>query len=260
MGPGGPPGYPPYRPPSSGRPGWLVPLVACGALLAVAVLVGAVLFVVHARSARHQGGHQAASTAATSPPASSSPSPSAAPTFSTLPDACSLGGSKPRRTAGLTGDGDNGDVTHHHCRWEVYHSDKAMDLDVTMDLSEGSDGTDDATRTFRDDLRYSGDSGDNGGYRKNPRAVQKLGDDAFTAQVDSPVVYGETEQDAKTYNMGGAMVEVRARNVVLEVKWVAATYPGGAGNGRTLTGTNLGYDEARKQAVAVARHLVDALR
>ncbi len=229
----------------------IVPLVA---LMVVAGLVAAVVLVVRAANSA------ARETAAAGPDrtiAAASASPSAAqPVFATLPDPCALGAALPKQVASIKADPSKSTPDFPFCRWELLQTDHAVYLKVQLKPSKEGRAHDE----FANDLQYAGDTGKNGGYTKNPVAVPGLGDEAFTAELYNPIIYGKTEADAKTYEMGGAQVEVRARNVVIEVGWVGATYPAGAGNGKVLRGTRFPYAQTRDQAIAVARQLLAGLR
>jgi hypothetical protein len=171
--------------------------------------------------------------------------------YAAVPDSCAAAGPalpadvrslKPRRLAGL-------------CTWELLRPDRSRSLEVEFRLektaSSGSSGTVRAAKDFADDLGYAADSGRNGGFENNPERVDGLGDEAFAASSSNLIVSGPTEQSAKAYDMGGALVEVRRRNVVLTVRWRGADYPKGAREHKKLVGRRLTYPDARRQAISV---------
>jgi len=238
----------PNQPPApvQRRRAWpiVVPLVA---LVLVSALVVAVVYAVHSVSS-------AAQRAAATPGASESPSasPSVEAVYAHMPDPCALGTALPQQVASIKADASRSTPELPFCRWEVLQTDHALYLKVQLKPQKAGA----AHGQFANDLAYAGDTGKNGGYAKNPVAVPGLGDEAFTAELYNPIIYGKTEADAKTYAMGGAQVEVRARNVIIDIGWVGATYPAGAANGKVLRGTQLQYAQARDQAIAIARQLV----
>jgi hypothetical protein len=168
-----------------------------------------------------------------------------------VPDSCTVAGPalpadvrslKPHRSEDL-------------CTWELLRPDRSRSLEVEFRLektaSSGSSGTVKAAKDFADDLGYATDSGQNGGFESNPERVDGLGDEAFAVPASNLIVSGPTEQSAKAYDMGGALVEVRRRNVVLTVRWRGADYPPGARGHKKLVGRRLAYPDARRQAMSV---------
>lgn len=150
------------------------------------------------------------------------------------------------------------------CAWELLRTDRSRSLDVDLRLERtdpaiGASGTISAARDFADDLAYAADAGRNGGFQRDPERVDGLGDEAFAAAASNLVVSGRTKRSARSYDMGGAQVEVRRRNVVITVKWRGADYPPAVRGRKRLTGTRLAYDGARRQALAVAKALLAAL-
>jgi hypothetical protein len=168
-----------------------------------------------------------------------------------VPDSCTAAGPalpadvrslKPHRFEGL-------------CTWQLLRPDRSRSLEVEFRLekteSSGSSGTVKAAKDFADDLGYAADSGRNGGFESDPERVDGLGDEAFAAPASNLIVSGPTEQSAKAYDMAGALVEVRRRNVVLTVRWRGADYPPGARGHKKLVGRRLAYPDARRQAMSV---------
>jgi hypothetical protein len=171
--------------------------------------------------------------------------------YATVPDPCTAAGPalpadvrslKPHRFEDL-------------CTWELLRPDRSRSLEVELRLEKtaaaGSSGTVTAAKDFADDLGYASDSGRNGGFESSPERVDGLGDEAFAAQASNLIVSGPTEKSAKAYDMGGALVEVRRRNVVLTVRWRGADYPPGAREHKKLVGRRLTYPNARRQAISV---------
>lgn len=248
-GPGG------YGPPGGGprRSKAFVPLIVVGAAVSVIALIGIVVVGVRlSGGGSPSGGPQAGSPhgVTTSPSPSPSPSPTA---YSSLPDPCSLGSALPKRAASLKASGGEYDTsTDKTCQWEQFTSSRADDLDVTVSLSSDASAAKD---TFSEDESY--DKADND-YKADPTAVSGLGDAAYGCAYRDDIVYGKSESSAKTYKVGGAKVEVRDRNVIIEVVWAAADYTNSSGT--VLSGTTLKYSTARSQAIAIARHLLAGLQ
>ncbi|MGA8117987.1 MAG: hypothetical protein WCA46_30495 [Actinocatenispora sp.] len=237
-----------------------VPLLVVGGLVGMIALIGMVVIVVDL--AKGDDANHARPPQAHAPqrvvPVPHGPSRTAAAAYRTLPDPCALGDSTPKLADGIKADpGTPGDPKRRECQFGRYHSDQAANLEVTLTLNTGETGPSDAHRTLGDDKAYSADTEENGGYRKKPTALDGVGDEGWGCHLFNEIGHGDSEQTAKTYSMAGAIVEIRARNVVVEVDWAAATrYTSG---GETLTGTYLPYDQARKQATAVAKYLVARL-
>ena len=78
-----------------------------------------------------------------------------------------------------------------------------------------------------------------------------------TAKSDNVVVYGDTKADAKSYPLGGALVEARAGNAIVVVKWGGSTYDGL--DGKTYKGTKFGYKKTDKAARAMVEYFVGKL-
>lgn len=226
-------------------------MVVVAASAAGIVLLGGLLLL--------HSGTNAPSLTSGSPPAP--PSGPAVQEYASLPDPCAAAGSalprdvrpvKPRRS------GDS-------CSWQLLRTDRSRSLDVDLQLertdpSRGSSGSVEAAKDFADDLAYAGDGGRNGGFAHDPERLDGLGDEAFAAQASDLIVAGRTERSARSYDMGGAQVEVRRRNVVVTVKWRGADYPPAVRARKRLVGTRFAYVDARRQAVVVANALLGALR
>jgi hypothetical protein len=179
--------------------------------------------------------------------------PTAAAEYAALPDPCAVTGPalpadvrsvRPRRFETF-------------CSWELLKPDRSRSLNVDLRLEptepgQGTSGTVAAGSDFADDLAYTADRGRNGGFESDPERLTGLGDEAFAAQTSTLLVAGDTKRTARRYDMGGAQVEVRVRNVVVTVKWRGADYPPGARAHAKLVGTRLTYEDARRQAVLVA--------
>jgi hypothetical protein len=149
------------------------------------------------------------------------------------------------------------------CAWELLGPDRSRSFEVAFQLSssgQGTSGTVAAAKNFADDLAYTADPNRNGGFERDPERLSGLGDEAFAAQASNLIVSGHTEQSATAYDMGGAEVEVRRRNVVLTVKWRGADYPASVRGKRKLVGTHLPYPDAKREALSVAGTLVRRLR
>jgi hypothetical protein len=149
------------------------------------------------------------------------------------------------------------------CTWELLRPDRSRSFEVAFQLSRsaaGKSGTVQAAKTFADDLAYTADARRNGGFESDPERLSGLGDEAFAAQASNLLVSGRTEQTATAYDMAGAVVEVRRRNVVLTVKWRGADYPASVRGHRKLVGTRLPYPDAKRQAISVVGTLLTRLR
>jgi len=226
------------------RPDRLALVVAAAGV--TVLLVGFLLFF-------HSGGSDPSFTTRT-------PRPAAGPEFVSLPDPCAAVGPalpadvrpvKPRRF-------------ENSCTWQLLRTDRSRSLDVDLQLERtrtdlGRSGTIEAARDFADDLAYTSDRGRNGGFESDPEHLSGLGDEAFAAQASNLVVSGRTERTTRSYDMGGAQVEVRSRNVVVTVKWRGADYPPGVRGHKKLVGTRFTYPDARRQAVLVAGALLSRL-
>jgi hypothetical protein len=127
------------------------------------------------------------------------------------------------------------------CTWELLRPDRSRSLEVEFQLEAsepraGVSGSVKAARDFADDLDYSADRDRNGGFERDPERIDGLGDEAFAAQTFNLTVSGADEKTAKSYDMGGAQVEVRRHNVVLTVKWRGADYPKSVRGDKKLVG------------------------
>ena len=201
----------------------------------------------------HSGGNGPSFTTRT-------PRPATGPEFVALPDPCAAVGPalpadvrpvKPRRF-------------ENSCTWQLLRTDRARTLDVDLQLERtktalGTSGTVEAARDFADDLAYTADRSRNGGFESDPEHLVGLGDEAFSAPSSNLIVSGRTERTTRAYDMGGAQVEVRRRNVVVTVKWRGADYPPGVRGHKKLVGTRLTYPDARRQAVLVASALLSRI-
>ena len=149
------------------------------------------------------------------------------------------------------------------CTWELLRPERSRSLEVRFRLentaSSGSSGTVKAAKDFADDLGHASDTGRNGGFESDPERLGGLGDETFAAQASELVVSGPTEKSAKTYDMGGALVEVRSANVIVTVRWCGADYPSGAREQKKLVGRRLTYPEARREAVVVVAAVLGRL-
>lgn len=250
-GPGRPQFLPPEEPPPpaaspSEQP---VPPVPPGRPRLVALLVAAIIVVavvvIGVGVLHHRTGPDRRAAAP-----SSAPPTLAGPEFAVLPDPCTAAG------PALPPDVRSVRPTHHGdaCGWEILHSDRSRTLEIVFNR-EGSDslgsGTAKAVRDFEFDYAYAGDPAENGGYERDPERLGGLGDDAFAAQAFTRILAGPTEKTARSYDMGGARVEARTRNVVVTVTWRGADYPPKVRGERNLVGTRLAYLAARRQALAV---------
>jgi hypothetical protein len=179
--------------------------------------------------------------------------------YAAVPDPCTAAG------AALPADVRSLKPRHFEdlCTWELLRPDRSRSLEVEFRLEktspQDSSGTVKAAKDFADDLGYASDGSRNGGFENNPERVDGLGDEAFAAQASNLVVSGPTEPAAKAYDMGGALVEVRRRNVVLTVKWRGADYPPGARAHRKLVGRRLTYPDAERQAMSVVTAVMGRL-
>jgi hypothetical protein len=150
------------------------------------------------------------------------------------------------------------------CTWQLLRPDRSRSLDVDLQLErteagQATSGTVEAARDFADDLAYTADRSRNGGFEGDPERLDGIGDEAFGAQSSNLIVSGRTERTARSYDMGGAQVEVRKRNVVVTVKWRGADYPAGVRGRKKLVGMRFPYPDARRQALFVAGALLNRL-
>jgi hypothetical protein len=225
-----------------------------GALTALTLLIatGAGVLLYHARPDDSR------------PAASSSPRPAGspadlAPAYTRLPDPCTatagalpadIRSVKPRRAL-------------DSCRWQLLRQDRSRILQVELNLKTDDPitgpGTAGAAKVFAGDLAYAADTTQNGGYESSPERLTGLGEDAFTARSSNLIVYGRTEQEFTSYDLGGALAEARARNVVVTVTWQGADYPRGVRGHRRLTGQRLPYADAKRQAIAILRAILGKL-
>src|SRR5262249_48277328 len=128
------------------------------------------------------------------------------------------------------------------CTWQLLRPDRSRSLDVSLQLERtnatlGASGSVEAAKDFADDLAYTPDGSRNGGFESAPEHLSGLGDEAFAARASNVIVSGRTERTARSYDMGGAQVEVRTSNVVLTVKWRGADYPADVRRRKRLVGT-----------------------
>ena len=181
--------------------------------------------------------------------------------YAAVPDPCSAAGPalpadvrplKPQRSQDL-------------CTWELLRPDRSRSLEVEFRLEKttasasGSSGTVKAAKDFADDLGYASDRGRNGGFESDPERLDGLGDETFAAQASNVIVSGPSEKSAKAYDMGGALVEVRRRNVILTVRWRGADYPPAARERKKLVGRRLTYPDTRREAVVVVTAVLGRL-
>jgi hypothetical protein len=149
------------------------------------------------------------------------------------------------------------------CTWELLRPDRSRSFEVSLQLvraAAGVSGSVQAAKSFADDLAYSSDTGRNGGFERDPEHLTGLGDEAYAAQATNLIVSGRSERTATSYDLGGAKVEVRSRNVLLTVTWRGADYPAGVRGHRRLVGTRLPYPDAKREAMSVAGLLLRRLR
>jgi hypothetical protein len=184
--------------------------------------------------------------------------PSTGPSYLKLPNPCTIpDGAVPA---------DVRSVAPRHiadsCRWEMLRRDRARQLDVELTLKTDDDilgsGVARAAEQYDDDVAYAADEKQNSGYESRPEPLPGLADTAFAAHATNLVISGPTERSAIAYEFGGAKVEARSRNIVISVSWQGADYP--AHGGRRLTGKNLAYGTAEKQAVTVLKAVLTSLR
>ncbi|MCO6011486.1 hypothetical protein NE236_41705 [Actinoallomurus purpureus] len=226
----------PVRPTAGPRRTWIVALLIAAVVAVVLGWTGAL---------HKTKGHDRPVAA----PSSAPPGPTG-PEYATLPDPCTAAGdalpSDVRSVKPLRG-GDS-------CGWSILHSDRSRTLEIVFDREDtdslGS-GTAKVARNFDRDYAYAADTSENGGYEHDPERLGGLGDDAFAAQAFTRILAGPTKTTARSYDMGGAKVEARTRNVIITVTWRGADYPPGARDEKNLVGTRFAYPAARRQALAV---------
>ncbi len=230
------------RPPGPAR-GVMILVAAAGVSLLVAV--GGLAFL-------RSGGPSLAHTGP-------SPTVASGPEFASVPDPCEAAAPADVRSARPR-------HFKYSCSWEILRPDRSRSLEVEFQLERsdpglGTSGSVGAARDFADDLAYAADGGRNGGFESDPGRLDTGGtaDEAFAAHATNLIVSGPTERTATSYDMGGALVELRRNNVVLTVKWRGADYPASVRGRQKLVGTRLPYPAARQQALSIANGLMERL-
>lgn len=190
------------------------------------------------------------------------PGLSALPAYTRLPDFCAAPGNalpagvraaKPERL------GDS-------CRWEILGPDRSRVFEIELRLESdgppgtGVSGTVKAIGDLAQDRFFVGDPVQNGGDFGDPEDLRGVGDEAFAAPGRNLVARGGSGQPVRSYVMGGARVEARARNAVITVDWQGADYPKSIRGKKKLTGTLLAYASARTQSIAAVETALAALR
>jgi hypothetical protein len=242
-----PPPMPPPAPPQRDARG---PIIAAAVAVALLLIAGLGVLI-------YQGG-QLRPVAGPSAQPSTSPS-SSMPVYTTLPNPCTAPGNavpadvrsvKPHNVA-------------DSCHWQILRPDRSRYLTVEVTLEKDEDfsgtGTDKAAKDFADDLAYAGDSVQNGGFVSDPVPLSGLGDEAFAARSFNLIEEGPTKRTATSYDMGGAQVEARRRNVVVTVKWQGGDYPPSVRGKKKLAGRQLPYAQAKQQALAIVQAVLATL-
>jgi hypothetical protein len=236
---------PPPAPPRQDPRGLII---AAAAVVALLVTAGLVVLLAQSRQVGPR------------PVARPSARPSwSTPVYASLPDPCTAPGDavpadvrsvKPRKVA-------------DSCHWEILRPDRSRNLTVELTLEKDEDfsgpGTARAAKDFADDVAYAGDLVKNGGFESNPERLNGLGEEAFAARSFNLIEEGPTKQTATSYDMGGAQVEARRRNVVITVKWQGADYPPSVRANKKLVGRQLTYAQAKQQATAMVQAILTKL-
>jgi hypothetical protein len=242
------------EPPSSPRPGGNGPLIVAAIGVALLVLAGISVLLYQSGPSGHY--------AATSP--DTTPGPSAPrwsePAYTTLPDPC--------KAPGDTVPADVRSGAPHRfadsCRWEILRTDRARSLTIGLTLEKDDPASGSAAAKaamgFADDIAYAGDSARNGGFESTPEHLSGLGEEAFAARSYNLIQAGPTKQTATSYDMGGALVEARSRNVLVTVRLQGADYPPSVRRDKKLVGTRLGYSPAKQHAIAMLAAVLAKLR
>ncbi len=224
--------------------------------LVILAVIGTIGYsVVQAR--RHP--HTAASHSA-SHPASASASASPAPTvqpYTQVADPCSLTG-LPAQVKSVKSEPHDEGTGSKMCRWESYQSSGAADLEVWVKTDPGSDDQVSAAHQLLlgDEKGLSADTNED--VPPNPQPLTGVGDEGYSAAYDDEVVTGPDDNHTVGYYFGGATVEARSRNVVVEIEWGAATYSNTSAN--PLKGTNLTTTQATQQATTMIKTLFSQLK
>jgi hypothetical protein len=236
---------PPPAPPRQDARG---PIIAAAVAVALLVTAGLVVLL-------YQGGQ-------VSPPSAAKPSArpsSSTPVYASLPNPCTApGNAVPADVRSVTPRN-----VADSCHWEILRPDRSRNLTVELTLEKDESfsgpGTAKAAKDFADDLAYAGDPGKNGGFGSNPERLSGLGEEAFAAWSFNRIEEGPTKQTATSYDMGGAQVEARQRNVVVTVKWQGADYPPSVRGNKKLVGRRFPYAEAKQQAIAIVQAVLTKL-
>lgn len=225
--------------------------VAAGALL---LTVGTGILVDHSRSNEPHLGAPGVSPSA-SPPVL----PDNRPAYTKLPNPCSIPGKvlpadarviEPRHIA-------------DSCTWQKLGTVRSRNLSVHLELEEYDrdlgPGAIRAADYFTRDLAYAANARQNGGLESAPEHLSGPGDEAFADRSTGLILRGRTEKTAKAYNLAGAKVEARSRNVVITVEWQGEDYPPAVRGSDKLAGTPLSYSKSKQQTLAVVTYLLGEL-
>lgn len=228
------------------------PLVGALTALALLIAAGAGVLLYHERP---DGSRSAAPRVLRS----ATPPPDVAPAYTSLPDPCAApAGALPADIRTVKPSGVPGS-----CRWQLLRQDRARTLQVELSLKKDDPimgtGTATAAKVFAGDLAYAANTAQNGGYESGPERLNGIGDDAFAARSSNLIVYGRSEQSFTSYDLGGALVEARARNVIVTITWQGGDYPPSVRGHRKLTGRPLPYAAAKQQAIAILRTVLGRL-
>jgi hypothetical protein len=251
------PGYPPPPgPPPGGRKrGVALPVILISVVtLVILAVIGTVGYsVVQGRRHPHTAASHHASRSAS---ASASPTPTVTP-YTQVADPCSLTGLPAQLKSVKSEPFDEGSGSKM-CRWESYQSSGAADLEVRVKTDPGSDDQVSAAHQLLlgDEKGLSADTNED--VPPNPQPLTGLGDEAYSAAYDDEVVTGPDENHTVGYYFGGATVEARSRNVIVEIEWGAATYSTPSANPEK--GTNLTPTQATQQATTMIKTLFGQLK
>lgn len=87
-----------------------------------------------------------------------------------------------------------------------------------------------------------------------------IGEEAFSvheAQKGSP--QADADRPDRRYDIGGGYFCVRFRNVVISVDVMGADYPADAAKNNVLHGTDMSYQESRREALPLIKSIIDHL-
>ncbi|REE96561.1 serine/threonine protein kinase [Thermomonospora umbrina] len=251
-----PPPFTPPPMPARGSAGPAVALIAIGLL--VVLVVGVAAYVLQQGPDGSGPGASGGTTGSgrTADPGSSGGTGRTAGgnEVTTLPDLCrALTKVLPAKARGAPFDpAKNTSPDLRFCNWERRNNVGALDLSVDAQIFQTL-GDRTGTQRAREEMDGNYENVGDPTYHRSRERLSGLGDEAIASEQFSPITAGPSEDDLRSYWMGGARLYVRRANVVIDVKWTAADYPPSVRGGRTLKGRNLPYAQARREAIELAK-------